>query len=247
MNLHTWQTALTYLVSQKDAPPAAQDAARHAFETFHYACSLHQDETHAAHTATQTLHDLQRDLPRNALTAARAGKRLNLDTQLRDIDKARTVATTAQARVQVTLHVLQASESQITGGCLVDHHDDLVQWIANRRNAAPFQCGPVDTLPAEVQTLYALVTPLWSDRWDDALSLNAATRLPLLYQSHWDTDLRASLAWVWEQLALGHVARIPHPHHRNPDKAPRVLIPTQRVVRLPQAPAPVPLPKPFPF
>lgn len=245
MNFRTWQDALVYLVDQKDAPPAAQHAAKDAFETFHYACSLHQDEMHAAHTATQTLHDLQRDLPRNALNAARAGKRLNLDAQLRDIEKARAAAATAQARVEVTLHVFRKSESEITGGCLVDHRDDLLQWIANRRNAAPHQCGPVETLPPQVQTIYSLVRPTWSDRWDEALSLNAATRLPLIYSPQWDTDVRASLAWVWEQLALGHVAKIPHPHSRNPDKAQSVLIPTQRVVRLPQVPPATPLRPPF--
>jgi uncharacterized protein (UPF0147 family) len=246
-NTQQWQHALQYLIDADDAPQNAQRAAVDALQALERTTTQHHHETQAAHAALQTLLDMERDLPKSAVRAAHAGKSLDLDKRLRDIEKARATSTLSRERATITQHVQRAMQSLVEGGCLRDHADDLVRWIATRRHAAPYQCGPVDTLPPPVQVIYGLVCPSWYGRWDEALSLNGTTRLPLLYEAQWDADVRASLAWAWEQLALGLVEKVPHPHDRDPARAPRLLIPTQRAVRLPQVPAAVQQRKNYPF
>lgn len=244
--LTQWQTALRYLIDAKDAPPAAQADAKHAMDAHKRATQLHADEQHTAHTYLQTLRTQERDLPRTALQTVKAGKRLNLDGLLHDLEQTRTAHTFAQARAQVTQHVRTACENQVTGNCLLPHSDELLLWIATRRNAVPFQCGNVDTLPDPVHTIYNLVCPTWWEQWTKGLELDALTRLPLLYLADWSTDLRASLAWVWEQVALGEIEKIPHPTAGDQDTAPQVYVPTKRYVKLPHVP-PVVKPPAFPF
>lgn len=231
-----WLTALQYLIDADDAPPAAQNDAQRALDAYARAQKLHADEQHTAHATLQALHSLERELPRLALQHVQAGKRLNLDTQLREIDQTRNASTQAQERARITLHVERACEGQVNGACLRPHHDTLLHWVATRRNANPYQCGQVDTLPEQVQVIYNQISPAWWNQWDEGLTLNAISRLPLLYQADWDTDVRASLAWVWEQVATGQIDTIPHPHARVAESAPRLHVPSRRFIQLPNVP-----------
>lgn len=235
-NLNDWQTILHYLIDANDAPTAAKTDAQHALTVHARATKQHSEEQHYAHATLQTLHTLERDLPTQAWDNTQNGKRLNLDTVLRHLDQTRQANSTAQTRAQLTKQVLLRAESLVTGGCLHNHHPALLHWIANRRNAAPHKCGHVETLPDQVQVIYNHIQPIWWNQWDEGLHLNAISRLPLIYDPTWDADIRASLAWVWEQVATGNVDTIPHPHARNPETAQRVLVPTRRFIQLPQVP-----------
>ena len=61
--------------------------------------------------------------------------------------------------------------------------------------------------------------------------LERAKHLPLFYSAHWSRHKRASLAWAWEQLALGRVRWI-----TDPDGFGDVLEPINKVGALPKAP-----------
>lgn len=234
-HLHTWQTTLLYLIDADDAPPAARDDAQHALDTHARAAKLHNEEQHTAHLALQALHTLEREMPAQAWELVQTGKQLNLDTMLRHLDQTTQANTTAQTRARITKNCLTRSETLLTGNCLRPHSDTLLHWIGTRRHAARDKCGPIDTLPAQVQTIYQLLSPTWWNQWDDGLDLNATSRLPLIYSATWERTVRSSMAWVWEQVATGNVQRVPHPANRNPATAAQVLIPTRRFMPTPNA------------
>lgn len=231
-----WQDALRYLIDAKDAPQDAQTDAQRALDAYDLACRIESDERHNAMTTLQALHAMERELPTTALNKVLTGKRPNLDTLLRDIEQTRTVSDLSRQRAEVAQRVEQRCRSRVCGGVLDPHRHDLVQWIAKRRHAAGHQCGAVDTLPTQVQVIYAHVRPTWSPVWDEALTLGTLTHLPLLYDPTWTTDARASLAWVWEQVAEGEVETVARPGSHDPETAPQVTLPKRRVFALPEIP-----------
>jgi hypothetical protein len=79
--------------------------------------------------------------------------------------------------------------------------------------------------------IYSLVNPQWSPNWEPRLDLERARHLPLFYSAHWSRHRRASIAWVWEQLALDKVRWI-----NDPDGSGHVLAPINKVDALPKAP-----------
>jgi len=228
-----WIDALRYLINATDAPPGAQTSAQHALNAYDYACRLHADEKQVSFATLQSLHTLERDISTTTLAKVQAGKRPNLDTMLREIEQTRVASQLARQRAEITQRVETWCESKVCGAALVEHRDSLVQWIATRRTKAGHQCGEVDTLPTAVQIIHDRVRPTWLQNWDDALALEGMSHLPLLYNAAWDKTVRASLAWVWEQVATGNIETVPHPNATNPERAARVTMPTRRVVNLP--------------
>lgn len=234
-----WIAALRYLIDANDAPPEAQAAAKHALKAHARATTLHDDEQHAAHTALQTLRTLERETPRRAAQQVGAGKNVNLAKALTELEEARQESSNAQARVLVAKQIRATFTAQVEGACLNQHQEDLVRWVAMRRNADPTRCGEIETLPEQVKVIYSKFSPTWWNQWDDALTLDGISTLPLIYEPTWASELRASLAWVWEQVARGEYEKIPHPRATNPNTAARVYVPTRRAITLPRVPAPV--------
>lgn len=228
-----WIDALRYLIDATDAPQDARTDAQHALDTYNLARKWHADERQSAMTLLQSVTTMERELPATALTKVLSGKRPNLDTMLRSIDETRTAHNVAQQRVEIARRVEARCEAKVCGGALRAHNDTLLQWIGRRRHKAAHTCGEIDTLPVQVQIIHDAIRPTWSNQWDEALTLGTLTRLPLLYDATWTPETRASLAWVWEQVALGEIETVPHPGAHNTANAARVTLPTRRVLRLP--------------
>lgn len=236
---HQWVTALQYLIDANDAPAAARTDAQHALDVFARIVKLNDDEKLRAHSMLQTFRTQERDLPQTVLQHVTANKRTNLDTLLHDLENARTASTTAQLRAQVAQQVYNACHHRVTGGVLQPHTHDLFVWVGKRRNAQPVTCGHIPELPDQVQLIYAALHTPWWNQWDKGLALENVNRLPLLYEPTWETDLRASLTWLWEQVANNDLELI--------DDQPPVYAPTKRFLRLPTVPPAVPTTPPFPF
>ena len=90
-----------------------------------------------------------------------------------------------------------------------------------------------------VQLIYETIKPTWRNDWEPTLTMGTSTRLPLIYDPYWDKDYRASVAWLWSQVAQGHICKVPPLNNRNPKAHAALLAPTRRVNVLPSAP-PVP-------
>lgn len=233
-----WIAALRYLIDADDAPQSAQDSARYALDAHDRATKLHDNEQRNANLALQTQRTLERDTPRHAADKVAAGKNVDLGKIVDKLTVAHHDSSTAQTRALVAQRVRSTFTVQVEGACLNPYRGELLRWIATRRNNEPTRCGEIETLPHQVQVIYSNICTTWLTPWDDTLTLDGITRLPLLYQPTWKSDLRASLAWVWEQVARGNFEVIPHPRATDPESAALIHVPTHRVITLPKVPRP---------
>lgn len=92
------------------------------------------------------------------------------------------------------------------------HSEHLLRWVAQQRETVGLAvCG--DVMPAPVQDMWRLVDLDLDPRWHDQLQLPGGTlrpitntrQLPLTWRASQPAPQRASLAWVWQELAAGNV------------------------------------------
>lgn len=134
-------------------------------------------------------------------TATDLDKRLtHLDADRQQLERQLRIVTGATTVVLGTLHRLLAANSQ-----------QLLRWVAQHREAAGLAvCG--DVMPDAVLRMHAALDVPLDPRWHESLDVPArhtpatsSRQLPLVWQATMPAKQRASLAWVWQQLAAGDV------------------------------------------
>ncbi len=229
--LAAWTDALRYLTTADDAPDTARHDCHQALLALDASNDLRHREHLTAHQALQKLRTREHGNIPQIVDQLRTGAPTDIDADVQQLEQLHQSLGTAQRRALLVDTAHKSITNQICGGVLLPHHEPLLHWIAQRRNAQPFDCGSTPTLTKQIGLIYSLVNPLWSPNWEPRLNLERARHLPLFYSAHWSRHKRASLAWAWEQLALGRVRWI-----NDPDGFGDVLEPINKVGALPKAP-----------
>lgn len=140
-----------------------------------------------------------------------------------DLAKRLTRHLDARGELELQLQVTRQAAAVITGqlvALLATHADHLVRWVAQQRETVGLtMCGNV--VPQPVKVMFALLDVQLDPRWDEQLSLprtptTSTRQLPLEWAATDPVQQRASLAWVWQQLAAGNVQRVNVPARAYP-------------------------------
>lgn len=231
-----WLDVLAYLVEQSDAPPQARDDAHLAMTTYGRAMKFRDAEHKAMRQAANDYRTALQEIPKYLNNCLHAGTKTNLDKSVEHLNLLEQARESTTQRSEFAQRAFVTIEHECMGGCLRKHRDALIEWIAQRRTQEPTTCGFTKSLPQELATIYYALEVEWSTDWEERLSLAGQRRLPIVYESHWPNEYRASCAWVWEQVANGDYQKVPHPNDRNPQPDARYFAPTRRVVALPSVP-----------
>jgi len=245
---------LQFIADADDAPVQARHDSRMALDALDASNKVRNQERLAAHQALQALQTNNSATVSQVVDQLRTGAPTDLATDAQKVEQLQRQLATAQQRAFIADSAHRSIVNQIDRGTIVDRHQaTLLQWIAQRRNAHPFDCGLTATLPRLLTWIYDSVSPNWHAHWQQPLDLEQMVQLPLIYNPDWTSQRRASLAWVWEQLALGLVQwtpRVPIPFAAPRGETARdtglrfhVLMPVNKPTTLPKVPAipPVPL------
>lgn len=231
-----WLDALGYLAEQSDAPPEARDAAHGALTAYGRAIKLRDSEGKLLKLAAEAENESLREAPKHLTNSLRAGTKANLDKVVEHLQMLSASHNAAKARAEFASRAFYSIETNCKGRCLAPFRDDLLIWVGQRRNHEPTAFGYADAIPEAVAIIYESLQADWVQDWEERLTLHASRRLPLIYEQDWDNDYRASLAWVWEQVSLGHFQKVAHPNDRSLNPKTLLLAPTRRVVTLPAVP-----------
>jgi hypothetical protein len=234
-----WIETLRFLIDDNSSPGDLQVIAKITLAAFDKSLKLSDQEHQTANATLQALRALEKEITPQLVDHLHNGKRSTFDANVTQIEQLQTAWTTSQLRTKTTTRAHDLLTHKLCGGILTPHADELLLWIAKRRDSKPVLCGDVDTLPAPVQRIYKHIAPTWRSDWEPALALTTNHRLPLIYDAQWNAEYRASVAWVWTQVANGDVQKVPHQHDHRPNPPCVVLAPTRRVISLPTVP-PVP-------
>ena len=234
--INDWIETLRFLIDDSTSPSDLRDTAKTTLAAFDKSMKLSDLEQHTANTTLQALRALEKETVPQLVDHLRNGKRSTFDANVTQIEQLQTAWTTSQLRTKTVTLAHEQIVRQICGGIIKPHADALLQWVAIRRDAQPVTCGEIDTLPAHVQRVYNLIIPQWRTDWELALNLPNVHRLPLIYDAKWNAEYRASVAWVWTQVAIGEIQKVPHSHDRRPNPPCVLLAPTRRVQSLPVVP-----------
>jgi hypothetical protein len=226
-----WIDALRYLTNADDAPDAARHDCHQALLALDASNDLRHHEHLTAHQALQKLRTREHSNIPQVVDQLRSGAPTDIDSNVQQLEQLHQLLGTAQRRALMVDKAHRSITNQICGGVLRPHQQPLLHWIAQRRNAHPFDCGSTPTLTRQIGLIYSLINPQWSPNWEPLLDLEHAKHLPLFYNAEWSRHRRASLAWVWEQLALDKVRWV-----NNPNGSGDVLAPINKVGTLPKVP-----------
>jgi hypothetical protein len=237
--IDAWIVALRYLIDEHALSEPLRTTAKTTLATYERSLKLHNLETQNAHELLTNFRQREKELRPQLIAELYAGRKSTLGTTTAEVQHLESAWESAQLRTRITTGAHNQITHQLCGGAVMPYAGELFQWIATRRNSAPQACGEIDALPAPVQLIYKTISPRWRTDWEPALTLDGIRQLPLIFDAHWVPELRASLAWVWEQVANGHTQQVPHPHDKRPNPPCQLLAPTRRVTTLPTVP-PIP-------
>lgn len=201
--------------------PYASDALRDAIAT---AIDRATTALDLAATNTERLRELDSQhrhltdsAPREIAAAIIAGRTPRTDAILGRVAKCHQARQEALQATRITDAAAGIVASGL-GRVYADHDYDLARLVAKYRAAASTKCGD-DAIPAWVRYHYRNHPWQWWPAWDPALDVDPwrtnateiVARLPLTYAIEWRESVRASLAWIWGQIADGHFELDKHP------------------------------------
>jgi hypothetical protein len=234
-----WITALQFLANDKSTSDALQSRIKTVLTAYERADKLQYEQRTKTSALLLELRTAEKELCPQLVRDLENGKRPTLDANVAQIALLKTAWETSQASLTATTNAHNQITNQVCGYAIKPFADELLLWVAQRRDSEPVTCGEIDALPAPVQLIYKAIEPLWRTDWELALSLGTTLRLPLIYNAQWTVEYRASLAWVWSQVAQGNIHKVPAANAKGNDAPAQYLAPTHRVMTLPTVP-PVP-------
>jgi hypothetical protein len=231
---------ITFLASDKDAPGEIRITANSALTAYAIAVKT------ASNSRTDQI-DIAADLDLfDARTAKDLaddlinGKSISIDRAADKISKLVDKKHRADHIYKIAQR-LQAIALSNCGRVLRDHRTDLILWCARKRNADLTRCGEI--LPDPVWRIWQTLGVRFYRLDDPTLNLDAwringkqLKPLPIEWYDTWSDTSRASLAWIYQQLASGNFVI----HKNGNDDLVRL---TQTPYELPQVPRAKPTPK----
>lgn len=231
---------ITYLANDVDVPAPIRTAAATALNALAIAVKTSNDcrtdqiraaadlDSVKAHTADELTDALMAGKPKSIDNAAdKIVKLTDKSDRLTGIyslsDRVKTLTTNRVARI------------------IGDHRVDLILWCARKRANDLTRCG--DILPEQVWRIWRDLNVRWWPHYDRALQLDQwlyngkLITLPIEWDEYWSNASRASLAWMYGELAAGRYELITQ------GKEQLVRL-TGAVIELPNVPPKKPMPKP---
>lgn len=234
-----WITALQFLQDDKTTSDALQSVIKTTLTAYERSEKMHKEQQQKNSVLLLELRAAEKELCPQLVREYENSKRVNLDANVAQIELLLAAWQTSQIAFTATTQAHNQVTNKLCGYAIKPFADELLLWVAQRRNSEPVTCGEIDALPAPVQLIYKAIEPLWRTDWESALSLGTTPRLPLIYHAQWTSEYRASLAWVWSQIAQGNIHKVPAANAKGNDAPAQYLAPTHRVMNLPTVP-PVP-------
>ena len=234
---------ITFLAGDKDAPAEIRTAANNALTAYAIAVKTASDSrTDQLNTGTdldllkaRTANDLVDDLIN--------GKSISIDKSVEKIHKLKDKHNRADDIYSIAQRLQSAAKSRC-GQIIRDHRTDLIIWCGRKRAADLTRCGEI--LPDAVWRIWQTLDVRFYQITDETLSLDAwrnngkLGKLPIEWYETWTDPARASLAWIFNEIASGNFLI----HKNGNDHSVRL---TQQPLELPKVPRAKPTPKTEPI
>jgi hypothetical protein len=162
--LAAWIDALRYLTHADDAPDTVRNDCHQALLALDASNELRHREHLTMHQALQKLRTHEHGNIPQIVDQLRTGAPTDIDADVQQLEQLRKLLGTAQRRALIADNVHKSITNQICGGVLRTHKQTLLLWIEQQRDAQASASGITPTLPAQLQRIYDLITPQWSDK-----------------------------------------------------------------------------------
>ena len=226
------RTALEYLSTAKDLSTVLRQEIESALNVYDVSIKL-LHESHQALANVVTKRNVASSTAYKAVAKCLIeNKKPNTEKLVAEIVELNAKVAAAQLHVLTETQANQTLKSHATG-FYTTALDELLRWVAVQR--AKDLLGYGDVLPAAVLHVYNSLQFRWYPTWADNLDLapQQFNKLPLIWLSHWSDKHRASLAWVFNELATGNYKWVQVPKRKDPVLCLQL---TNAIVTLPPVP-----------
>ena len=156
--------------------------------------------------AVEAWRTAEREAPATVATAHRKHKPIDTAKIVANIKNLCTKKDELQDCLQINRTAL-ATLIMAVSKMVKQYETEFVRWVAVQRCIDLTACGEV--IPIEVETIWAKLD-IRVHRWLDGLIMPAhKMTLPLIYWSNEPDSYRASIAWIWQDLAKKHFRFVP--------------------------------------
>ncbi len=226
------RTALEYLSAARDLSPVLRKEIQSALNIYDLSIQLLYESRQSLVTVINKLNTATNTAHKTVVKSLLENKKPNTEKLIAEIVELKLQVTAAQLHVKTSLQAFQMLKSHATG-FYTTALDELLRWVAVQR--ATDLLGYGDVLPAAVLHVYNSLQFRWYPTWADDLDLapQEFNRLPLVWLSNWSDKHRASLAWVFNEVAAGHYKWVQVPQRKDPVMCLQL---TNAIVTLPPVP-----------
>jgi len=226
------RTALEYLTAASDLPSVLRKEIKHALDVYDVSVKLLHESYQTLADVTTKRNAAQNTAHKIVAKCLHENQKLNAEKLIAEIVELNARVAAAQLHVQTFTQANQTLKSQATG-FYTTALDELLRWVAVQR--AKDLLGYGDVLPAAVLHVYNSLQFRWYPSWSDGLDIapQELNRLPLVWLSNWADKHRASLAWVFSEIAAGNYKWVQVPKRKDPVLCLQL---TNAIVTLPPVP-----------
>lgn len=235
MNNTTHLTAWQYIVDQNDAPPTCKATGKELLRQYTRALALAEQKAKQEGERREQVADRTRNVMPTLKREIGEGNKSTLSDLVTQELKAEEMHRIAMIEKKYADQLVASLKSQALQ-TLRQHRAELLQWIATRRIADINATDHTDLVTPELLHVYQSLDVLWQAKWNEGLTLGNISRLPLVFHAGWLHEEHASVAWVWQRIALGDVREKDSrlfiaayldqlPHIEKPQGLPRAVVP----------------------
>lgn len=190
-----------YLIAETELDSETVAQAKRDLAAYDRARDLDTDRQAALQNAANAYQAAHREAPDVIAKELRSGKKSSITSQAAEIQALDVARAHAELEKHLTHRTLAKTETTLET-LFTRHRDELIRMIAHRRALDLGAFGYTDAITREIATIWKRIQPILHDSLDEALGLPPDFhRLPLVIDWNWPRDTRASIAWIWKQIA----------------------------------------------
>ena len=156
--------------------------------------------------AVEAWRTAEREAPATVVTAHKKHKPIDTAKIVANIKNLFTKKDELQSVLQINRSALPTLTTALAK-LVKQYETEFVRWVAVQRCRDLTACGEV--IPIEVETIWAKLD-IRIHKWLDGLTMPAEQmKLPLIYWSNENENYRASVAWIWQDLAQNQFRFVP--------------------------------------
>ena len=190
-----------YLVTETDLDSETIAEAKRELAAYDRARDLDADRQAALQNAANAYQAAHRESPNVIAKELRSGKKSSITSQATEIQALDVARAHAELEKHLAHRTLAKTETTLET-LFTRHRDELIQMIADRRALDLGSFGYSDAITREIAATWRRIQPLLHQPLDQALGLpDDLVRLPVVIEPNWPRETRASIAWIWQQIA----------------------------------------------